>query len=199
MSQQRGHVLLTAFRPFGVFGTVNRSQQVCDRVAALLPRANIQYEVLAVSEQGIQRLKNALNAGPLGVIMTGEAEIGGSVVLEARAFDPKWQFVIEGIGGIGSPFRKAVCSPYAAQMAHAFRGVQVHQSTSVFSKMINGFFCNKANWEAIRWSESYRKPKEEPRPVCFVHLSMWKSKDMHVQVNAISRLLRRMMSDTGLP
>jgi hypothetical protein len=83
-------------------------------------------------------------------------------------------------------------------MAHALRGVKVHQSTSVFSKMVNAFFCNKANWEAIRWSESCRKPKEESRPVCFLHLSKWKLEDMRVQVNAVSRLLRRMMSDAGL-
>jgi pyrrolidone-carboxylate peptidase len=180
-------ILVTAFEPFGLIrGHVpglrgNRSRDILEQLRADNELADqLAFEVLPVSAAACTRLDDRLSHSPVGVLLMGEDLLAG-IRLEPRAYDPDAQ-----IGPLRLPGTRWRTSAFAKEIAAdmAARGVST-------ASWIGTYYCNRAYWHALGWSE------QRGRPAVFFHVGP--RSNLEWQTSLVREALVRMRRAVAAP
>ena len=172
-------VLLTAFKPFGLKGTISRtnsSELVGNQVHRRI-RSEIDYHVLPVDATASLILEQLLQTEPRGAVLMGEdiSEFG-LVRIEPRAFDPRRQ-----VGLVRLPGAASTGSDFAQTLARRLpaAGVTCRQA-------IGTYYCNEIYFHALQWATAHK------RPVVFLHLGLFG--DVNAKADYVCRVIQFMAS-----
>lgn len=180
-------ILVTAFEPFGIIrGNVpglrgNRSRDILSQLRADYDFVDqLTFELLPVSAAACTRLEDRLSEGPSGVLLMGE-DLISSVRLEPRAYDPDSQ-----IGLLRLPGARSRTSGFATLIAADMKARGVSTASG-----IGTYYCNRAYWDALGWSERMN------RPAVFFHVGP--RSNLEWQCSVVRAALQRMRRAVPVP